>query len=361
MLYHRSSLKRTAQPPRESRSAFAKPPTARRFKSAGFTLVELLVVIAIIGILIALLLPAVQAARESSRRTHCANNLKQIALGVFNFESANGQFPPGWTRDRAFGACWGWGTYILPFIEQGPIYDVLAPHNRHLEDAAADPAGLRALQTPISTYRCPSDPTEILQPGNRNLQPGYVVGRIDGKEVALSNYVGVYGSGWLAEVNPKPDFAYNGAAANAFDNYGKGVFSKNSTTRAKDITDGLSNTFAIGERAFHAPPHQYVDVAEYMASIWCGLNAGNQSEWHSEGPHWVLGHTFTFLHNDYNAAALQGFSSRHIGGAQFAMCDGSVHFITDNIDATNLYLDEPPIGVYQQLSHKSDGQVQAKE
>jgi len=323
----------------------------------GFTLVELLVVIAIIGVLIALLLPAVQAAREASRRTQCQNNLKQIALAALNYESAKGHFPHGWVRDRLFGPCWGWGTYLLPYIGDSPTYSILDPERKHLEDATLNPSGLQALQTPISTYRCPSDSPEPLTPINSNLQP-WPVGLINEKEVAKSNYIGVYGPGDMAEVNPMPDNPANGAIANAIDNYGKGVYSKNSTIKSKDITDGLSNTFSFGERAFRIPRHEYVDVAEYWAAHWCGLNAGNQSNWHSEGPHWVLGSTFTFLHNSVHAEAIQGFSSGHPGGAQFAMCDGAVRFISENIDATHAYRPDPPIGLYQQLSHKSDGQVQ---
>lgn len=332
-----------------------------KFRHRGFTLVELLVVIAIIGVLVGLLLPAVQSSREAARRTQCANNLKQIGLGLHNYHAAQGMFPPGWIRqENPYGASWGWSTYLLPYIEQGSIYEALDPDETTLDEAALDPQLLPVLQTPISTYRCPSDAVEILHPGNANLQPS-IVGRVQGMPVAKANYVAVYGPGSLAERNPTPDAAYNGAAANAIDNYGKGVFSKNSTTRIAKITDGTSNTLAVGERAYHWPPHSYATVAEYMAAFWCGIPHSSQSDWHSEGPHWVVGHTFTFLHNNVNASALQGFSSRHPGGAQFVQCDGSVKFIGEDIDATNFYVDEPPIGLYQRLSHKSDGEIENED
>jgi prepilin-type N-terminal cleavage/methylation domain-containing protein len=330
----------------------------RMVRRTAFTLVELLVVIAIIGVLVALLLPAVQAAREASRRAQCQNNLKQIALAALNHQSAKGYFPHGWMRDGPYNPSWGWGVYLLPYIGESPTYNVLDPEHKHLLDATLYQGGIDALQVPISVYRCPSDSPEILlTPANTNLQP-WPVGLINDKEVAKSNYLGVYGPGDLAEVNPTPDAPYNGAIGNTIDNYGKGVYSKNSTVKPKDITDGLSNTFSFGERAYRVPRVDYVDVAEYWAAHWCGLNAGNQSQWHSEGPHWVLGTTFNFLHNSVNAGAIQGFSSAHPGGAYFSMCDGAVRFISENIDATSNYRPDPPIGLYQQLSHKSDNQVQ---
>jgi prepilin-type N-terminal cleavage/methylation domain-containing protein len=134
----------------------------------GFTLVELLVVIAIIGTLVGLLLPAVQQAREAARRSSCGNNLKQIGTGLLNFESARKAFPAGYSMFLSGGGepCWGWATFILPYIEQADIYDGLSPTSRKLSaiyvasPAAADQA---LLQSPIQTYRCPSDKTPAHQ------------------------------------------------------------------------------------------------------------------------------------------------------------------------------------------------------
>src|ERR1700722_2661884 len=127
----------------------------------GFTLIELLVVIAIIAVLIALLLPAVQAAREAARRAQCVNNLKQMGLALFNYESANGVFPPGYidaqnnpifTPDLDLGPGWGWAAQSLPFQEQQPLYNAI---NFNL--AITSPSNTTAVVTTLTVYQCPSD------------------------------------------------------------------------------------------------------------------------------------------------------------------------------------------------------------
>jgi prepilin-type N-terminal cleavage/methylation domain-containing protein len=128
----------------------------------GFTLVELLVVIAIIGILVALLLPAVQAAREAARRSECTNNLKQIGVALHNYHDTHKMFPPGWIPQTGMpgggsGYAWGWGTAILPFMEQASLPDQIQYGKITIYAAAGDPAILPLMQTPIAPYRCPSD------------------------------------------------------------------------------------------------------------------------------------------------------------------------------------------------------------
>ena len=136
----------------------------------GFTLVELLVVIAIIGILVGLLLPAVQAARAAARRMQCSNNLKQLGLAVHNYHDANKSFPSGFITNYPAGALntaammsvtqrthWSWGAFVLPYIEQTALYNTLNPGQSSMDALLATPAGLAALTTPIPSFVCPSD------------------------------------------------------------------------------------------------------------------------------------------------------------------------------------------------------------
>src|SRR6187431_557393 len=127
---------------RSSRQCFLA--TARR-SFAGFTLVELLVVIAIIGILVALLLPAIQAAREAARRAHCQSNLKNIALALQNYHSANKRFPIGFVAQPDSVESWAWSTFTLPYLEEQPIYDKMRPSETYLEPVSATRTGKRNL------------------------------------------------------------------------------------------------------------------------------------------------------------------------------------------------------------------------
>ena len=140
---------------------------------AGFTLVELLVVIAIIGILIALLLPAVQAAREAARRAQCTNNLKQFGLAVHNYHDTYGSFPMGWMIDTSHSgnpSGWGWQVYLMPFMEQGTLFDAMDPNQYSLYEVSnsLNPRNdCHILQTEIDSSRCPSDDTDSPNPNRR--------------------------------------------------------------------------------------------------------------------------------------------------------------------------------------------------
>ena len=186
-------------------------PTARlnRRRSAGFTLVELLVVIAIIGILVALLLPAVQAAREAARRMSCSNNLKQLGLGMHNFQNTYGYFPA--SRNGLGG--WSAQAMILPYLEQNALYDQIDPDQDY---------GTPVSYTPIESYLCPSEINNKLRKDSSG-NP--------------ENYPLTYG------VNCGEWFVWDPAKKVG----GEGVFFPNSNLKPRDIRDGLSNTLCAAE------------------------------------------------------------------------------------------------------------------
>ena len=199
----------------------------RRYRPIAFTLIELLVVIAIIGILIGLLLPAVQAAREASRRMRCANNLKQLGLAMHNYHTALNCFPPGFMAVNHLGEIrggWAWGVFLMPYIEQCPLQDTLSPTQYTLSQVITDPQLLPMLQLDLSVFRCPTSPMEKL----REYQGG-------GQMVATANYTCCRGF-----------FSYSGNTH--LQKRNNGVFYALSATRIADVKDGTSNTIALGER-----------------------------------------------------------------------------------------------------------------
>ncbi|HEX6960277.1 MAG TPA: DUF1559 domain-containing protein, partial [Lacipirellula sp.] len=223
--------------------------------SRGFTLVELLVVIAIIGVLVALLLPAVQAAREAARRQQCTNNLKQIGLGIENHLSAHTYYPSAGTNSDDFYTSpadaesagferFGWGFQLLPYIEQTALYTAA----KDLQPFTELQSGLALVETPMPTYSCPTR-------GQRFAEP-----RADGVVFALGDYAGVF-FGFLLDQG-SPSFDYNTPVGQVLKEYGwRGIISKaghrNSSgvytqwprVKSKHITDGTSNTIAIMEKA----------------------------------------------------------------------------------------------------------------
>ncbi len=206
---------------------------------SGFTLIELLVVIAIIATLVAILLPAVQQAREAARRSTCKNNLKQIGIALHNYHDTYNRLPAGITNSGSGGGdrpAWGWGSSILPQIEQTALYDALNVGDtplRSLYVSSATDATKALLQARISVYRCPSDVTPDTNPNDW----GHT-GTGRPFQVGTSNYVGM-GS---------YDGVVRAADANYSGNKKDGVFYFDSQVRFADITDGLSNTIFIAER-----------------------------------------------------------------------------------------------------------------
>jgi prepilin-type N-terminal cleavage/methylation domain-containing protein len=292
-------------------------PTCRHER--GFTLVELLVVITIIGILIALLLPAVQAAREAARRAQCANNFRQVGVALQNYHSAKSCFPPGdIVRSSGPGRGeWSWSTYLLPYMEYQTIYDMI--DFIHAPDFYP-PAGTfestrQASKTLIAGYMCPSDSTygEMM-----DISTDYGP---DGKpildDVAMTDMCGVADS-----------YEYRTASATwallGFPGQVDGVFGRNECCRISDIRDGTSNTLMVGEvtgdgHGTHNAPlwaaRNLQDTRDGINNPLCTAPGGRYGTS-------ACGYCF------YDA----GFASWHPGGCHFLLSDGSVSFISQNVN-----------------------------
>ena len=313
----------------------------------GFTLIELLVVIAIIAVLVSLLLPAVQQAREAARRTQCKNNLKQLGLAMHNYHDTFNVFPPGHVSDFPATApwvspgnltssevgCWTWGTMLLPSLEQGNLYNIFAPGSQKPQNAAATPAGLAALQTPLSVFRCPSDVGPIVNnfdntlPGHEMNAGNYSRFITDGTNkvaIATSNYMAVGGASdsTTPAINP-----YQWGPP-------LGVSFQNSRVGIRDITDGTSNQLHIGERAWKYGSLIAGAGTIYAISASPLANIDQGSSWNIKSANTNV-HSLTY--DGLNATINRGdqaraFNSNHTGGVQFLLCDGSVRFLSENID-----------------------------
>lgn len=328
------------------------PPTTTR-RRTGFTLIELLVVIAIIAILIALLLPAVQQAREAARRTQCVNNLKQIGLALHNYHDTHRTFPPSTVhsiRDTSgIGiAAWGWGSFILPNLDQGALYNEMGVDRQELDNLLRDPVQRPYVNRVLPGYRCPSDDA----PNNNNLRlfynveygggPGTTAATSTGYSVGTSNYVAVLGLFWVNA----GDWVLRGQDPH-------GSFWPDSKVRIGDIRDGTSNVVAIGER-------NWIN----RASVWVGVR--NYMQYGNQGMRQIHGIGQFKLNPGVGAAGEQGFSSNHPGGAHFLFHDGhvsfinnTIHFVTpgdpNSVSPPNYALDVQPVGTFQRLIHRNDG------
>ncbi|MFL5329946.1 MAG: DUF1559 domain-containing protein [Gemmataceae bacterium] len=295
----------------------------------AFTLIELLVVIAIIAILIALLLPAVQKAREAANRTRCRNNLKQIGLAIHNYHDSNNFFPPGYSATNpgpSFeddnGPGWGWAAHLLPYVEQTALsasidfkQDIKAPVN---ENARA---------TIVSIYLCPSDPGD--QVFTVTAAGGSPMMEATGQplRVAHGNYIGVFGQ---PEISADPGFLDPDRGLQR-----RGMFYRNSRLRFSDVTDGTSMTLFVGERSTNiaystwvgaitgaeVPPHQpnpYSYDAE-GAPVLCLGHSGDENDIPPHTPNSIVAH-------------VDDFWSFHPQGVNFLMVDGSVQNINNTIN-----------------------------
>lgn len=308
----------------------------------GFTLIELLVVIAVIAVLIALLLPAVQQAREAARRAQCKNNLKQIGIALHNYHESHEQLPLGEAVQGSgvqvrTNSAWGWAVMILPEMDQVPLFDQIDPGHVTLAQALADPARRQVLQTPLEAYVCPSDPAGGTTNTNRPL---------NNQLVSKANYIASHGvCAWSSGSNRIP-----------------GPFGYNIGSGFNEFTDGVSNTFLVGERSSQNP---LVDPPG--AAVWAGVTTVNNIAFATTLPSSSVDGIMGLAYGNINTPTLgiHQFSSHHLGGAHFLMGDGRVQFISENIHS---FIDVTPgpsdivgcissasWGTYQRLTGHDDG------
>jgi len=320
-------------------------------RQKGFTLIELLVVITIIGMLIGLLLPAVQKVRSVAARLQCANNLKQIGLAIMNYESTYRTFPAGYldnmttspvnataTKNPDPNIGWGWGALILPYLEQEPLYKSININSIAMNNTSA--AAIAFRKTVIKGLLCTSDNTDLntfrilgtVNPSDdtTDLTTIFLSGP-DGNfklikfELAKSSYAGINGQAELTNFDSA---------------LGLGMLLRGRGVSIAEVTDGLSNTLFVGERSSKSAK-QAVDSLPGGVCTWVGALPGGDCINGFIGPSpalYILGHTGepSDPHKPnspqdgfFNA---QDFTSKHSGGVNFLFGDGSVKFITDSID-----------------------------
>jgi prepilin-type N-terminal cleavage/methylation domain-containing protein/prepilin-type processing-associated H-X9-DG protein len=324
--------------------------TARfpRLCRAGFTLIELLVVIAIIGVLVGLLLPAVQQAREAARRSACMNNLKQIGIALHNYHDANKAFPRAYKQDTSLAAFdnmgyWSWTALIAPFMELQTTYDTLQVGS--LDPSPSLAANQAAFLAPVVGFRCPSDIGPALQ--DAGLDPGWAIVRGSASTspntgLPVSNYLGSNNQALIRSHTPtNPTNGTTGAL---------GIFFRDKAIKLKDITDGSSKTLLVGERSYTLGSHRMS-----AGTLWAVRDANANGPASNTSPTpgnqgWNQGlMTITFsiwyginpvlTSSTSGQDRKQSPSSLHPGGAQFLMADGSTEFLLETIsndtEATN--------------------------
>jgi len=331
------------------------------FKRRGFTLVELLVVIAIIGILVALLLPAIQAAREAARRTQCGNNLKQIGVAMHNYHDTFNTLPMGYTNDygwaqnqlgqnyahhisppptdensvRRYYASWSWTAYIAPFMELSAQHQTLNVTGTWAAQSLLSAEPRNVITTPVPALRCPSDTGK--DPHNSGeYRPKDTNGT--SLYVATANYAGVCDD--------------NSANIDNRQNNCSGVLFVDSDIKFRDVTDGTSSVLMVGERCRYRTHARCGVQQDCGAATLFVIGASNQLSHDNRSNTGAVGSAARGINWDSTVAecdnlwnAKSSFHSLHPGGAQFVLVDASTHFISQDADLTT----------FRRLAHRSDG------
>jgi prepilin-type N-terminal cleavage/methylation domain-containing protein/prepilin-type processing-associated H-X9-DG protein len=333
---------------------------------SAFTLIELLVVTAVIAILIALLLPAVQQARESARRLQCQNNLKQIGLALQNYHDAFGRFPFGYLDKSGTTGVqdggWSWQAQILPQLEQGNLFNRFDfnyhPHGQPGSISDPDGRNQAAIATTLPVFSCPSDTKPPTVPMHPMDSPGYV------PAIATSSYSACMGAHDATLCMKDGKIGKERKARHS-----DGLFGVNACKSLSKVTDGTSHTIAAGENCWveginHILYGTVTDNGQADCSTGLadseGRRTGGGPFRHLKSAHKAMNSALAILPPGRSFTA---FGSRHPGGAQFLMADGSVRFLSETIEHTEtdysqLKIDPTtPFGLYQRLASMNDGRV----
>lgn len=328
------------------------PDSARRV--TAFTLVELLVVIGVISILMALLLPAVQAARESARLVTCRNNAKQLAQGCITHLELQGFFPSGgwgffWTGepDRGFGKTQpgGWAYAVLPFIEQQALHQLGAG----LNDAARAPFTQQRMSTPVKSFYCPSRRRAIAYPSSANHVPRNCSRPATYAKTDFAINIGdsQVGGSFLPAgpaiscLSTYPDCVQSGTNSNPDNWYGEslwmksfnGLSSHRSEIRSDEVTDGFSTTLLLAEKNLNPDLFKAGTCAADNGDAWQGRD-WDTARWTAQAP----------LRDTPGTNGIHQFGSSHAAQITAAACDGSVRGVRFDIDA----------GVWRRLGNRRD-------
>lgn len=320
-----------------TRIGIASRPQGKASRFA-FTLVELLVVIAIIGVLVALLLPAIQAAREAARQVHCSNNLRQLGIGLQNYLSASKMFPAGQQQFQVKGYTWSWSATTLDYFEESGLKGIIDFRNTPLS-----PKNKAAVTTIVPMYLCPSvtqfdrhrTPEGLIDDVNRN-------GRWDpGEGMALTDYAGIAGP-HTSGINRRTEKSYKpnqGILLSIAPLIVEGTIQilRAPQVRPRQITDGMSKTIVIGEvtgRAWEQGRNLPNGAWAYGTSVISIQFSSKRLD-----PMSGLPAAWTDPHNQ--------FYSDHPGGVYVLCCDGSVHFMDEKVD----------VNVLQMLASRADAET----